>query len=123
MAWAKHLTHWWRIEMSAENEIKYFQVAGVDEIAPGERIFVDINNDPVVIFRVGDAFYAIKDMCTHDRGPLGDGDLDGFEVVCPRHGARFDIRTGKATRLPAVRDTVMYPVRVNDGQVEIGLAE
>lgn len=121
MGLVKQRMHWWRIEMSAEDEIQYYPVAHVDNIKPGERIFIEVNTEPIVIFRVGDAFFAIKDMCTHDRGPLGDGDLDGFEVVCPRHGARFDIRTGKATRLPAVRDTVMYPVRVNEGQVEIGL--
>lgn len=109
--------------MPAEEEIKYFPIASVEEISPGERIFIDVNNEPIVIFRVGESFYAIKDMCTHDRGPLGDGDLDGFEVVCPRHGARFDIRTGKATRLPAVKETVTYPVRVNEGQIEIGLTQ
>ena len=55
------------------------------------------------------------------ESPLGDGELDGFQIICPRHGARFDIRSGKALMLPAVVDTPWYPVRVVDGWLEIGL--
>jgi 3-phenylpropionate/trans-cinnamate dioxygenase ferredoxin subunit len=73
------------------------------------------------VFNIGGQLYAIADVCSHDDGPLGDGDLEGMEVVCPRHGARFDVRDGKVTSLPAAIDIPAYPVRVVDGQIEIGL--
>ena len=57
----------------------------------------------------------------HHDGPLGDGDLEGMEIICPRHGARFDVQTGKVVALPAVVDIPAYPVRIKDGQVEIGV--
>ena len=91
------------------------------EIPDGKRLFVEIDNLPIVIFRVGGALFAIADECSHDEGPLGDGDLDGYEVICPRHGARFDIRTGKALALPGVVDIPAYPVRVVNHQIEVGL--
>lgn len=64
-------------------------------------------------------FYAIADVCTHDGAPLGDAELFDCEVECPRHGARFDIRSGKATALPAVRPVATYAVRVVDGFLEV----
>ena len=76
---------------------------------------------PIVLFNIAGGFFAIGDVCTHDEGPLGDGDLDGYQVICPRHGARFDVRTGEATHLPAVQPTPSYPVRVVDGMIEIGV--
>jgi len=91
------------------------------ELPEGKRIFVEIDNLLIVVFRVGGMLYAIADACTHDDGPLGDGDLEGHEIVCPRHGARFDIQSGKAIALPAVIDIPSYPVRVNQGNIEVGL--
>jgi 3-phenylpropionate/trans-cinnamate dioxygenase ferredoxin subunit len=57
-------------------------------------------------------FYAIDDVCTHDGGPLGEGELDGEQIECPRHGARFDVRTGKAVTFPAVHPVGTWPVKV-----------
>jgi 3-phenylpropionate/trans-cinnamate dioxygenase ferredoxin component len=99
---------------------QFFEVAEVDEIASGERLFLEIGSEPIVVFNLAGHYFAIGDVCTHDGGPLGDGDLDGYQVVCPRHGARFDIRTGKALTLPAVVDTPSYPVRVVDGKIQVG---
>ena len=99
----------------------FFPVAKVSEIANGERVFFEIGDKPVVLFNIGGQFFAIGDLCTHDDGPLGDGDLDGYEVICPRHGARFDVRSGKATRRPAVAPTPYYPVRVVGEQIQIGV--
>ncbi len=101
------------------NEGKYYPVIRAEEVGNGERLFLEIKGQPVVVFNIAGNFYAIRDECTHDGNPLGDGDLDGFEIVCPRHGARFDVRSGKATRMPAVTDTAYYPTRVVEGMLEI----
>ena len=99
--------------------MSYIAVASVDELQPGERLLFDVGDKPVVLFNVGNQFYAIQDACSHDNSPLGDGDLEGYEVMCPRHGARFDIRSGQALSMPAVSPVISYPVRVVDGMIEI----
>jgi 3-phenylpropionate/trans-cinnamate dioxygenase ferredoxin component len=104
-----------------ESQVDYIQIAPLDELPDGERLFVDIGEHAIVIFSIAGQMYAIGDVCSHDDGPLGDGDLEGFNVVCPRHGAEFDVRTGEAVQLPAVVDIPAYPVRVRDGQIEIGV--
>jgi 3-phenylpropionate/trans-cinnamate dioxygenase ferredoxin subunit len=103
--------------------IEYVPVIEAGEIGPGQRIVFEIDGEPIALFNVSGKFYAIGDVCTHDEGPLADGELDGYQIICPRHGARFDIRNGKALTLPAVVDTPWYPVRVADGWVEIGLSK
>ena len=104
-----------------EEKVEYFEIASVDELPNGERLFVDIGDEPVVIFNVAGEFFAIGDVCTHDDGPLGDGDLEDHNVVYPRHGAEFDIRTGEAISMPAVVDIPAYPVRVVDKMIEVGV--
>ena len=99
---------------------EFYEVANVNELPPGERIFIEVDNKQIVIFNIAGQYYAIGDVCTHDNGPLGDGELDGCQVICPRHGARFDVRTGKAVRLPAVKPTPAYPVKVTDDAIMIG---
>ncbi len=103
------------------SKYEFVQVIEASEIQPGERILIEVDEQPIAVFNVDGKFYAIGDVCTHDDGPLGDGELDGFQIICPRHGARFDIRSGKALALPAVIDTPWYPVRVVDGWLEIGM--
>jgi len=102
-------------------ECEFVPIGEADQLPNGERLFVEIDNLPIVVFNIGGQLYAIGDVCSHDDGPLGDGDIEGMEVSCPRHGARFDVRSGKVTALPAVEDIPAYPVRVMDGQIEIGL--
>jgi 3-phenylpropionate/trans-cinnamate dioxygenase ferredoxin subunit len=106
-----------------ESKVIFYPVGSFADLQSGERMFLEIDHAPIVIFRVGDQVYAIGDECTHDHGPLGDGDLIGFEVICPRHGARFDIRTGEAKRLPATKPTLQYPIRMKDGMIEIGIVK
>ncbi len=114
------MTNYNETKIEAE-EYHFFAIASVDELQNGERLFIDVDGQPVVVFNIAGNFYAIGDVCTHDDGPLGDGRLEGHEVICPRHGAHFDIQTGKALSSPAVIDTPAYPVRVVNGQIEIGL--
>ena len=104
-----------------ESKIEYVDIAPVTELPPGERLFVEIEGTPIVIFNIAGQFYAIADVCSHDDGPVGEGDLEGYCIVCPRHGAEFDVRTGKVISMPAVVDIPAYPVRVVDGMIQIGI--
>ena len=103
-------------------DLEYVVVAEEGGLPNGERLFVEIDALSLVVFNIAGKYFAIEDVCSHDDGPLGDGDFeDEFEVACPRHGARFDVRNGHALSLPAVEDISAYPVRVVDGNIEIGI--
>lgn len=104
-----------------ESDLQYVPILPLSDLRSGERILFDVDDRPVAIFNVGGTIYAIEDACSHDDGPLGDGEVSGTEVVCPRHGARFDLKTGKALTLPAVKPILVYPTRIVDGMIEIGL--
>ena len=88
-----------------------------DELKPGAMKIVQAGRFAVAICNVDGVFYAIEDVCTHDGGPLGEGTLEGCEVECPRHGARFDVKTGAVTRMPAIVPVQTFPVRVEAGWV------
>lgn len=75
----------------------------------------------VGLIRLDGEVCAFQDVCTHDDGPLAEGELDGEEIVCPRHGARFNMRTGAATKMPATEDIEVYPVRLSGDEIEIDL--
>ena len=104
-----------------ESKIEFVEIAPVSELPPGERLFVEIEGKPLVIFNIAGQFFSIGDVCSHDDGPVGEGDIEGDNIVCPRHGAEFDIRTGKAVQLPAVVDIPAYPVRVVEGMIQVGI--
>ena len=98
----------------------YVNVATLDEIPAGGSKLVEVDRVRVALFNLDGAIYAIADVCTHDGGPLVEGTIvNGCQVQCPRHGARFDIRTGAALSFPAFEPTQTYPVRVEDGSVWI----
>ena len=105
----------------ATEKLDYIQLAPEGDLPAGERLFVEVGGKAIVIFNLAGKLFAIGDVCTHDNGPLGDGELEEYEVICPRHGARFDIRSGKVTSLPAVVDIPAYPIRVVEGMIEIGM--
>jgi 3-phenylpropionate/trans-cinnamate dioxygenase ferredoxin subunit len=104
-----------------KSKVEYLEIAPASELPNGERLFVEVGGEAIVIFNVAGQFFAVGDICTHDDGPLGDGDLEGYNVVCPRHGGEFDVRTGKAVQLPAVVDIPAYPVRVVDEMIQVGI--
>lgn len=99
----------------------FVKAISTDEIQPGERAVVELDGQFIAVFRVGDQYFAIEDVCTHDEGPLGDGELEGFQVECPRHGGRFDIRTGQAVRFPAVSPVRRFEVKVEGGEVLVDI--
>jgi 3-phenylpropionate/trans-cinnamate dioxygenase ferredoxin subunit len=99
----------------------YVRVADVGDVRPGRARAVAAADEHLLLCNVDGALYAIADLCTHDRGPLGEGRLRGATIECPRHGARFDVRDGSVVSPPAVRDLVTYPLRIVDGQVEVAV--
>lgn len=97
-------------------------IAKVSDTPPGTISVHEVGDLRIALCNVNGRFYAIDDVCTHDGGPLDQGELDGELVECPRHGARFDVTTGRPMTLPAVRPVRTYPVTVDgdDVRVEIG---
>jgi 3-phenylpropionate/trans-cinnamate dioxygenase ferredoxin subunit len=104
-----------------QKKLEYIPVGSVYELRAGGRLFIEIDEQMIVILNVAGQYYAIADVCSHDDGPVGEGNLEGYEIICPRHGAHFDIRTGKVLALPAFVDIPSYPVRLMGDQIEIGL--
>jgi 3-phenylpropionate/trans-cinnamate dioxygenase ferredoxin subunit len=91
---------------------KWVTAARTSEIPPGDKAIVEVDGILVVVVNLNGKYYAIEDVCTHDGGPLGEGDLEDGQIICPRHGARFDVRTGDALTLPAFEAVPTYEVRV-----------
>ena len=94
-------------------------VARASDIPPGTTRRIEIDNEPVLLCNVEGSFYAIEDVCTHDGGELDQGELEGARIMCPRHGAYFDVTTGAALTLPAVLPVRTYTDRVEDGGIFI----
>ncbi|HZB34677.1 MAG TPA: non-heme iron oxygenase ferredoxin subunit [Gaiellaceae bacterium] len=99
-------------------------VALVDELPPGAVKIVRAGQIAVGVYNLDGEYYAIEDRCSHDDGPLAEGDFDPDDavVVCPRHGSRFDIRTGRPLTLPAYEPVDTFPVVVEDGWVKVDLS-
>lgn len=95
------------------------RVAALADVPEGEVRVVQCAGRSLALSNVGGELHAIDNVCTHDGGPLGEGRLRGDRVICPRHGAAFDARSGRALTLPAVRGVRAYPVRVGGGAVYV----
>jgi 3-phenylpropionate/trans-cinnamate dioxygenase ferredoxin subunit len=97
----------------------WVDVAPEAELQPGTWRVVDVDGIDVAVFNLDGAYFAIEDVCTHDGGILTGGAVEGDVIVCPRHGARFSIRTGEVLAPPAYEDIATYPVRIEDGVVQV----
>lgn len=98
----------------------FIAVAHTADVPSGQVRYFDLLGFPIAICHVeGEGFYAIDDVCTHDGGPLDQGELDGEEIECPRHGARFSVLTGAVITLPATVPIQTYPLRVEDGTIYV----
>lgn len=97
----------------------WVDVGRVEELPPGSWRSVDISDGAIVVFNVEGRYYAIEDMCTHDGGELSGGEFEGSEVICPRHGSRFSVITGEALTPPAYEPVARFPVRVEQGIVQV----
>lgn len=103
------------------DKLEFVPIGSINQLKDGERLFIEVDEKSIVIINIADKYYAIADICSHDDGPVGEGTLEGYEIICPRHGARFDIRTGKVLALPAFVDIPAYAVRLVGDQIEIGI--
>ncbi|MEP7185536.1 MAG: non-heme iron oxygenase ferredoxin subunit [Rhodanobacter sp.] len=95
----------------------WIRVGSRSELLPGEFKVVWDGDTPIAVYNIDGALYAIEDTCTHDGGDLAGGEVIGFEVECPRHGARFDVRNGEVTKAPAYEPIASFPVREDDGAI------
>lgn len=94
-------------------------VARAGELAPGTTTVVQVDSKRIVLCNLDGEYYAIDDVCTHDGGPLGQGELVDDLIECPRHGAMFEVKTGKVASLPAVFPVDTYQVRVEDDEIQV----
>jgi len=90
------------------------RLVGIDELKSGERKSVFIDDIPALLVRIDDSYYAVEDVCTHDGQPLTDGPIADCSVQCPRHGARFDLKTGEALCMPATKAVRTFQTEVRD---------
>ena len=97
----------------------WVDVGKADEIFPGHPVHIEVDGTAIAVFKLEDGFHAIEDVCTHDGGQLTGGCIEGDQIVCQRHGARFSIRTGEALTAPAYEPTAVFPVRVENGIVQV----
>jgi 3-phenylpropionate/trans-cinnamate dioxygenase ferredoxin subunit len=97
--------------------VKEYRIGRADAVPEGQARVFEIDDQRVAVCRVDGRCYALQDVCTHDDGPLGEGRLEGHEIICPRHGARFDVRTGAAMRMPAVVGVETFVVREENGEL------
>ena len=102
---------------------EFYKVAKVSEVPPGTKQLVEVDFVPVLLFNIDGEFYAMEDVCTHDGGPLAEGFLNGDEIECPRHGARFCVKTGAPLCMPAVEAIECYTVKIEDDDILISVDE
>src|SRR6202162_1335637 len=98
---------------------EFVTVAKDGDVPVGEARVFAVDGKHIALCNVDGTLYAIDDVCTHDGGPLGEGFLEGDQIECPRHGARFDVKTGKALTLPAVMPVNSYPVQVEGDEIKV----
>jgi 3-phenylpropionate/trans-cinnamate dioxygenase ferredoxin subunit len=97
----------------------WINVIDQNALAEGEHIVVDVDGTDVAVFKIEGQFYAIEDVCTHDGAEIASGKLEGCEIICPRHGARFCVKTGAVTAPPAYEDIDTFPIRIENGTVQV----
>ena len=101
----------------------FVPVAKVTDVPDPGKELVEVGERLVVLIHAAGHWYALDDVCTHDGGPLADGTLEGFQIACPRHGAKFDIKTGAALTMPATKPTRSHEVKIEGDQIFVRLCE
>ena len=98
----------------------WIDVVTEDELSPGDVHVVDLGGIEVAVFNVAGQYFAIEDVCTHDGSEISTGCLYDYVIECPRHGARFDVRTGEVLEPPAYESVQTFKVRVENGMIQVG---
>ncbi|TWT57444.1 Naphthalene 1,2-dioxygenase system ferredoxin subunit [Thalassoglobus neptunius] len=92
---------------------RFERVGSTSELGDGDRLSVILGDEvSALVIRIADDYYCVEDVCTHDGQPMTDGELNGCELTCPRHGAKFDVRTGKALCMPATQPVETFEVEI-----------
>jgi 3-phenylpropionate/trans-cinnamate dioxygenase ferredoxin subunit len=99
--------------------VKWHDIAKLEDFPPNSRRLVMIDGQAIVVFNLAGEFYALEDRCSHDDSPLHEGEIEGDEIICPWHGARFCLKTGAVTEPPAYEDIATYPVRIYQDRVQL----
>ncbi len=97
----------------------WIDICAASALADRENIIVDVDGTDVAVFNIEGKFYAIEDVCTHDGAEIASGQLDGDEIICPRHGARFCVKTGEVKCAPAYENVDTFPLREEEGRLQI----
>jgi len=97
----------------------WVDVCAENSLSNGANIIIDLDGSQVAIFKVDGQIYAIEDVCTHDGAEIASGELVGDEIICPRHGARFCIKTGAVKCAPAYEDVATFPIRIEQGRIQV----
>lgn len=111
----------YRGDQDSTEETAFVKVASTSAFDDQSALCLEKNDTAIALFKTDDGFYALNNTCTHRDGPLCEGTLDDYEVECPLHGARFDVRTGEAAAMPAPDDVASYDVRVRGDDIEVEL--
>lgn len=102
---------------------EFVQVAKVSDVTSAGKLILEVEDRMVVLLHIDEQFFCIDDVCTHDGGPLGEGELCGYELACPRHGAKFDVRNGAALTMPATEATVVHEVKIEGNHLFVRINE
>jgi 3-phenylpropionate/trans-cinnamate dioxygenase ferredoxin subunit len=100
---------------------EFYKIGKLEEVPEGQAKVFEVGGRRLAVCHADDGIFAIDDVCTHDGGPLGEGELNDHQIECPRHGARFDIRSGKAVCLPAVKPVCSYKTEVRNDEIWVAL--
>jgi len=102
---------------------EFIKIAKASDIPDPGKALLEVEERLVVLLHIGGEFFCLEDLCTHDGGPLGEGEVDDHTIACPRHGAKFDLRTGAALTMPATEPTKMFEVKVEGGDVWVKMRD
>ena len=102
---------------------EFVKVARATDVPDPGKMYCEVGDRLVVLFHVEGQFSCLDDVCTHDGGPLGEGKLTGCEIACPRHGAKFDVRDGRALTMPATRSTATHEIKIVGDEILVKLSD
>ncbi len=103
--------------------MEFVEIGSLEELSSEDRVLMQVGDREILLLQHDGSFYAVENICSHDGEALGNADIEDGEIICPRHGARFSLTTGDALTLPAVVGVPVYPVRIDDGSLFLGLPE